>query len=1036
MLNLALLLSAGATFTSQAQEVEEVVVEGEQTGTEVLDDFASVTALDAEKLADAGIENVEDAAAYVPNLSLSQSETGTNIFIRGVGSGVNQGFDQSVGLFSDGVPLPRANMARSPFLDLASLQVKRGPQYALDGNYAIAGSVHMISNLALDSFKAGVDLNYTPSQKDRSILLTLGGPINDVFAANLVLQRKKSDGYTENLFKNRLEGQNDNQMARLVLGLQGENASIKLKAEVGNFKTKGRNAEVLYDLKTPNASVRRLDVPRNQILTRNARARAQGGVPSPWLIEEDYIYTTRLLLWDIGVNLTPQSTRYGNQSGGLFASNDISYTGYLESLYNNADDPFFPGRSVQLPNGLLNTSLDFKRSADGEEFSENDSQNFTLMAEAWLGETQLLSTTAYIKYDYDETIDGDFSAVPLVQIEQQEKYTQYFQKLEFITDPDAFFQWRGGLWYMDADLEFGDETLLQFTDRTGPNGEFISPEIISPPGTAITNTDIVTELFDPRVAPGAPGEQRPDFLRAMLGLRSFGGAIVSGLDYAHPDRNFEQSQELYAAYLQSTINWSDTLRTVVGLRYTYSEKEALRDIAFVLDDGSLHDIVGERTGFVASAYGRAMGIGAAVLGVQSHTCRYGEEGSVGLENLRQFAIDQGSLADGCLRGQRREETVLPSIGFEWDVSTDLALRASARLAGKLGGFDVRSNTRPDLQAFRGIAPGTFEFEDEIAKVFELGASWYLPDGMGELITTVFYTDFENLQISRSDGKSGSSVDNAGAAKNLGVELEGLIALTERFNINYSLAWIDFEFEEFEFGACHLGRRPDTFFVTERTAQFSAEARARRDNGNPRGTDGQILGVNFEALPQGHIPINYDAFRERTSSGINVVLPTNPETYRSLDAQQQGIDPYTNRQSAEFWFNNAGLPAFCDFSGQTNQFVAEWSGTVSLNYENDISGLGVFRPTLDILYNSGYYTSADQDPLAYQDAFTQLNGRLEIADFDDVWVVALTGENLTNEKIVTYSAPTPFGSGFIGARGYFGFTRPSRSFGVNFRYNFF
>ncbi|RZV49362.1 MAG: Plug domain-containing protein, partial [Pseudomonadales bacterium] len=168
----ALTVGFGLASTARAQDdIEEVVVQGEQTGAEALDDFASITALDAEKLADAGIENVEDAAAYVPNLSLTQTETGTNIFIRGVGSGVNQGFDQSVGLFSDGVPLPRANMARAPFLDLASLQVKRGPQYVLDGNFAIAGSVHMLSNLSLDAFKAGIDINYTPSQNDRTLLL-------------------------------------------------------------------------------------------------------------------------------------------------------------------------------------------------------------------------------------------------------------------------------------------------------------------------------------------------------------------------------------------------------------------------------------------------------------------------------------------------------------------------------------------------------------------------------------------------------------------------------------------------------------------------------------------------------------------------------------------------------------------------------------------------------------------------------------------------------------------------------------------------
>ena len=149
----------------------------EQTESEVLNDLVSVSALDGEKLADAGIENIEDAAAYVPNLVLAQTETGTNIVIRGIGAGVNQGFDQSVGLFVDGVPLPRSQMARAPFLDLDGLEVLRGPQYVLDGNFSLAGSVHMQTKQTLDEFEAGIDFNYVPSQNDRSMLVTMGIPL-------------------------------------------------------------------------------------------------------------------------------------------------------------------------------------------------------------------------------------------------------------------------------------------------------------------------------------------------------------------------------------------------------------------------------------------------------------------------------------------------------------------------------------------------------------------------------------------------------------------------------------------------------------------------------------------------------------------------------------------------------------------------------------------------------------------------------------------------------------------------------------------
>ncbi|MBT8138664.1 MAG: TonB-dependent receptor, partial [Gammaproteobacteria bacterium] len=1006
-----------------------VVVQGEQTGAEALDDFASITALDAEKLADAGIENVEDAAAYVPNLSLTQTETGTNIFIRGVGSGVNQGFDQSVGLFSDGVPLPRANMARAPFLDLASLQVKRGPQYVLDGNFAIAGSVHMLSNLSLDAFKAGIDINYTPSQNDRTLLLTVGGPINESLAANLILQRKKSEGYTENLFKDRYEGQNDNQMARIVLGWHSENASLKLKAEIGDFKTLGRAAEIIIDNKTPDASVTRFDARRNRLFTRGARTSRL--VPGPWLIEEDFIYKARGLLWDIPVYADARSSRQPNQFE-RFAANDINYTSVLARIYANENDPFGNG-PVPVPDGLLDTELNFQRSSDAAEASQNDSQNITLMGDFWLGDTQINSVTSYIEYDYDEVLDGDFTAAPLIEVEQQETYEQYFQKIEITSAEDAFIAWRGGLWYMQSNLTFNDETFLQYTERNETNGAILNPALTNN-SSPFTNQDVVTELFDPR----DPSVNRPDIIRALFGFRQGGSTANFGLDFAHPARTFKQDQELYAAYLQSTINWLDNFRTIIGLRYTYSEKDAVRDLVFRKDDGSIHDL-NSADDAENAAYGNALSFGAGVLGAQTHSCLFNPDPGVNLADLNAFTLKWGTLGDECLEGIRREETFLPSIGVEWDVSTDLSLRASARLAGKLGGFDARSNTRPDLIAASGVQPGTFEFKDEVATVYELGATWFLPDGLGQVTGTLFHTDYKNLQLSRSDGKSGSSVDNAGAANNLGIEIEGLLALTERFNINYSLAWIDFEFDEFDFGACHLGRRPDTYFITDRTAERSASARIAYLDPNisfPNSFRGR-LGRNYQQLIKGHIPIVYEAFVEGIPNGVTVAPPSpSTGTFRFLDAQQRGVSPYPNKDGADLWLNQSGLPAFCNFRGQKNQFVADWSGTVSFNYENEISGLGIFRPTVDVLYNSGYHTAANQDPLAFQEEFYQFNGRLELASFDDIWVFALTGENLSNEKIVTYSAPTPFGTGLIGARGYIGFTRPPRSIGINFRYNFF
>ena len=51
--------------------------------------------------------------------------------------------------------------------------------------------------------------------------------------------------------------------------------------------------------------------------------------------------------------------------------------------------------------------------------------------------------------------------------------------------------------------------------------------------------------------------------------------------------------------------------------------------------------------------------------------------------------------------------------------------------------------------------------------------------------------------------------NAGAATTMGIELDGRMALTENLMLTAALAFLDFEFTEFENGQCYQGQTPDS-----------------------------------------------------------------------------------------------------------------------------------------------------------------------------------------------------------------------------------
>ena len=65
---------------------------------------------------------------YIPNLKIADTSVTTNIYMRGIGSGQDRGFEQSVGLFVDGIYMGRSKQYRAPFLDVQRVEVLRGPQ--------------------------------------------------------------------------------------------------------------------------------------------------------------------------------------------------------------------------------------------------------------------------------------------------------------------------------------------------------------------------------------------------------------------------------------------------------------------------------------------------------------------------------------------------------------------------------------------------------------------------------------------------------------------------------------------------------------------------------------------------------------------------------------------------------------------------------------------------------------------------------------------------------------------------------------------
>lgn len=131
-----------------AQMLEEVIVTAQKREQNMQDVPIAVTAFTGEKLAQAGIKDVFDLQATAPSLIVgsSQTSTSTTFGIRGVfTSSQNFGLDSSVGLYADGIYRARQSSMINNLVDVASVEVLRGPQGTLFGRNSPAGAVSVFS---------------------------------------------------------------------------------------------------------------------------------------------------------------------------------------------------------------------------------------------------------------------------------------------------------------------------------------------------------------------------------------------------------------------------------------------------------------------------------------------------------------------------------------------------------------------------------------------------------------------------------------------------------------------------------------------------------------------------------------------------------------------------------------------------------------------------------------------------------------------------------------------------------------------------
>ena len=248
--------SAGTSSGVFAQgALEEVVVSATRRAESIQDVPISVAAVSGDTIQDLGIMDMEQLSLLIPNFEINSASILPNLYIRGLGSGATHSIEQSVGRFVDDVYIGRAAINLHGFMDLAGVEVLRGPQGTLFGKNTVAGALIMHTAKPTSEFEAGFTASastYKTTGGNNEVEGYISGPLTDNLGARLAVRYRDADGFYENRLTGPGGPNRDESMFRLSFAwTPTDRTRVDLKLEHAEFDEDGADTAEWNDAGGP-----------------------------------------------------------------------------------------------------------------------------------------------------------------------------------------------------------------------------------------------------------------------------------------------------------------------------------------------------------------------------------------------------------------------------------------------------------------------------------------------------------------------------------------------------------------------------------------------------------------------------------------------------------------------------------------------------------------------------------------------------------------------------------------------------------------
>jgi iron complex outermembrane recepter protein len=384
-----------AQGTDSGFVLEEVVVTAQKRAENMQDVPLAVSAFSGESLERSGIGDISGLDKRMTGVIVGKGAvTRPFIYIRGIGTrSFDIGSEGSVGVFVDGVYVPRFSSAVQDLLAIERIEVLKGPQGTLYGRNTIGGAINVVTTEPSDEYTGELRArvgNYDTWGVNGSV----SGPISDNVGCSLSATYSDSDGPQEE----EITGRKERNETKALRGRLKIDATDELIVDViADYSKTEVDSFVAEFVPNPNAGASKVLVQGPQaanvadVLARSTSDLESQALDVPGFIERESYGLTVKAEWEGELFTFTSITGYQHEELEEARDFDATSLSLIDEEVDQKSDSFSQEiRFSSTPDGAFTFDNNLEWLA-GVFYSYDDAERFDTY---YFGEDSIISAAA------------------------------------------------------------------------------------------------------------------------------------------------------------------------------------------------------------------------------------------------------------------------------------------------------------------------------------------------------------------------------------------------------------------------------------------------------------------------------------------------------------------------------------------------------------------------------------------------------------------------------------------------------------------